>query len=106
MAEPPVLEELLAVIRHHHDERVLEEPPLVEPIEEAADALVRVANARVVPRHDLAMLAGRQTLALRFDLAEVLRVRMEAGPELGGTEHLHVLGRSFVGRVDLVRVQK
>ncbi len=48
MTEPAVLEELLAVVRREDDDRLLIEPVGRQPVEQATDAGIGVADLFVV----------------------------------------------------------
>jgi hypothetical protein len=110
--EATVLPELLAVVREEDDQRAIVEFPGTKPPEQLAEAVVRVANARVVERPDLSHVvrlerAALAVLALQEAGASPDAPRRHLGPcpehpqvRLGRAVGEHVCVRVHVEAVD------
>src|SRR3990172_3414685 len=73
MPPPPVVFELLSVVRHEDDERVLIEPLLSQIVEESSQLAIHIANLLVVELEEL--FTGRgvgRDLAPRYILPALL----------------------------------
>ena len=66
-----MLEKLLSVVGDHHDERAVEDALRVEPLEEAPEQVVGVADAGVVAVREESSLARRELhlVEVRFPAA-------------------------------------
>ncbi len=94
MLEVAVLQDLLTVIRGHHDDRALGKPELVQDVEQPPDHGVRVVQRSVVAVDHVGELRVGERLLLRVGAPQVRQhlFPLDAAPLL---EQLEILGRSL-----------
>ena len=80
VSQEPVLGELLAVLRGHDHDRVLQRPPAVELGEERFEPVVQVGDLAVVVVH----VTGRLGVHLPHDLDGILRPSLDRGERRQG----------------------